>query len=176
MQLRKDWGGSGNLDLKFLGFFEFQAVLNAFLTLPLLIACFNPAPQLSRARARGPGAVPRRASSARALADAQLAAFKRKPANQGGVCDVGLWHYSRHPELLLRVAHLDCLRGVRAGLAARLDRAGDAGADAALPDQRDGPEGHRGASAAHEGRALPALPGPHQRFRSVVSAKRGPER
>ena len=32
-----------------------------------------------------------------ALADAQLAAFKRNPANRGGVCAVGLWRYSRHP-------------------------------------------------------------------------------
>ena len=30
-------------------------------------------------------------------ADAQLAAFKRNPANKGGVCDAGLWRYSRHP-------------------------------------------------------------------------------
>src|SRR5689334_7828095 len=67
------------------------------------------------------------------------------------------------------MAHLDRLRGVRAGLPARLDRAGDAGADAALPDQRDGPQGHRGAGAALERRALPALSGPHERFRTLVS-------
>ena len=59
-QLRKDWGGSGNFNLKFLGFFEFQAVLNAFLTLPLLIACFNATPRYPRARNRGPRTVPRR--------------------------------------------------------------------------------------------------------------------
>ncbi|MEO5959624.1 MAG: DUF1295 domain-containing protein, partial [Opitutaceae bacterium] len=32
-----------------------------------------------------------------ALADAQLAAFKRAPANKGQVCDTGLWRASRHP-------------------------------------------------------------------------------
>ena len=32
-----------------------------------------------------------------ALADAQLAAFKRDPAHRGRVCTAGLWGYSRHP-------------------------------------------------------------------------------
>jgi steroid 5-alpha reductase family enzyme len=95
-QLRKDWGGSGNLNLKFLGFFEFQAVLNAFLTLPLLIACFNDAPRLHVLEIAG-FAVFLVALIGESTADAQLAAFKRDPANKGGVCDGGLWRYSRHP-------------------------------------------------------------------------------
>jgi steroid 5-alpha reductase family enzyme len=32
-----------------------------------------------------------------ALSDAQLSRFRRDPANKGGVCDVGLWRWSRHP-------------------------------------------------------------------------------
>jgi len=32
-----------------------------------------------------------------AVADAQLARFRRDPANRGGVMDRGLWRYSRHP-------------------------------------------------------------------------------
>lgn len=32
-----------------------------------------------------------------AVADAKLKAFRDKPDNKGGVCDVGLWRWSRHP-------------------------------------------------------------------------------
>jgi len=32
-----------------------------------------------------------------ALADAQLKRFRKLPANEGRVCDVGLWRWSRHP-------------------------------------------------------------------------------
>ena len=95
-QLRKDWGGSGSLNLKFLGFFEFQAVLNAFLTLPLLIACFYDAPRIQVLEIAGI-AIFLVGLIGESTADAQLAAFKRDPANKGGVCDRGLWRYSRHP-------------------------------------------------------------------------------
>ena len=97
VQLRKEWGASGNLNLKFLGFFEFQAVLNAFLTLPLLVACFNRAPQIHALEIAG-FAIFVVALIGETVADAQLAAFKRNTAGgHGTVCDVGLWRYSRHP-------------------------------------------------------------------------------
>jgi steroid 5-alpha reductase family enzyme len=31
------------------------------------------------------------------LADSQLARFKHDPENKGKTCQIGLWHYSRHP-------------------------------------------------------------------------------
>jgi steroid 5-alpha reductase family enzyme len=99
-QLRKDWGGStGNerlLNLKFLGFFEFQALLNALLTLPMLIACFNDTPGF-RAFEMAGFAIFLIALIGESTADAQLAAFRRNPQNKGAVCDDGLWRYSRHP-------------------------------------------------------------------------------
>lgn len=95
-QLRQDWGGSGNLNLKFLGFFEFQAVLNAFLTLPMLIACFNSAPRVHALEVAGL-AIFLVGLIGESTADVQLTTFKRNPANQGGVCNAGLWRYSRHP-------------------------------------------------------------------------------
>ncbi len=95
-QLRKEWGRSGNLNLKFLGFFEFQALLNAFLTLPLLLASFNRTAGMHPLEIAGV-ALFVIGILGESVADAQLASFKRNPANKGGVCDAGLWRYSRHP-------------------------------------------------------------------------------
>jgi steroid 5-alpha reductase family enzyme len=97
-QLRKDWGGSSEraLNLKFLGFFEFQAVLNAVLTLPMLIASFNANPNVNAMEIAG-CAIFLVGLVGESTADAQLAAFKRTRSNENAVCDAGLWRYSRHP-------------------------------------------------------------------------------
>lgn len=39
------------------------------------------------------------------IADRQLAAFRRSPANAGEVCQVGLWRYSRHPNYFFELLH-----------------------------------------------------------------------
>ena len=96
VQLRREWGASGNLNLKFLAFFEFQAALNVFLSLPLLLACMNRWEGWLTLEGIG-AAICIVGLLGESLADAQLAAFKRDPANKGAVCDVGLWRYSRHP-------------------------------------------------------------------------------
>ena len=95
-QLRKDWGENGNVAIKFLIFFEFQATLDATLSLPFLLAAVNPSPRISPLEYAGV-AIWFIAVVGEATADAQLAAFKRPDANRGKVCDVGLWNYSRHP-------------------------------------------------------------------------------
>lgn len=96
VELRRRWGASGNLNLRFFVFFEFQALLDAFLALPLLIACLNPAPGIHPLEWAGL-CVFATGLLGESRADAELAAFKRNPANRGAVCDVGLWRYSRHP-------------------------------------------------------------------------------
>jgi steroid 5-alpha reductase family enzyme len=93
-ELRRQW--KANLALKFLAFFEFQALLDLFLSLPFLLAALNPEPTLSPLEYAGT-ALWLVALAGEALADAQLAAFKRDPASRGQVCQRGLWNYSRHP-------------------------------------------------------------------------------
>jgi steroid 5-alpha reductase family enzyme len=94
VQLRKDW--VANFAAKMFGFFQMQAGSVVVLGAAFLIACVNPAPALHPLEFAG-AALWLLAISGEALADAQLAAFKRDAANRGRVCDVGLWRYSRHP-------------------------------------------------------------------------------
>lgn len=94
-QLRRDWHGK-NVNLRFLFFFEFQALLDVVLSTPILITARNPAVGLSNLEYVGI-ALWLIAVLGEAIADAQLAAFKRNPTNRGRVCQAGLWNYSRHP-------------------------------------------------------------------------------
>jgi len=94
VQLRREWGG--NLPLKFLAFFQFQALLCVLLSLPFLLVSINRNPRLSilEFAATGLWLVAWVGESA---ADFQLQRFKVNPANRGGICRMGLWKYSRHP-------------------------------------------------------------------------------
>jgi len=94
VQLRKDW--KTNLPLRFLFFFEFQALLDVALSVPFLLACFDSRVPLGLFEKVG-GAIWIVGIFGEALADAQLNAFKRNPANKGELCRAGLWNYSRHP-------------------------------------------------------------------------------
>ena len=106
VQLRRDW--AGNFHRKMFGFFQLQAISVIALGVAFLFAAQNPAPALHPLEIAG-AALWLIAISGEALADAQLAAFKRDPANKGRVCDVGLWRFSRHPnyfsEWLIWVAY-----------------------------------------------------------------------
>jgi len=92
--LREKW--KANLALNFFGFFQAQAVLIVLLSVPILLACLNPAPQLSIIEIIG-AVVWFIGICGEALADAQMNAFKREPSTKGQVCQAGLWRYSRHP-------------------------------------------------------------------------------
>jgi len=80
----------------FFGFFQLQAVLIGLLVVPFAIACSNPLPVASGWEIAG-AALWVIAFLGEIVADAQLAAFRKKPENLGKVCQTGLWRYSRHP-------------------------------------------------------------------------------
>lgn len=92
--LRRDWGG--NTALKFLGFFELQALLAVVFALPAFFAALNPAPEFAWVEYAGM-LVWLVAVAGEALADKQLKDFKADPANRWRICEAGLWYYSRHP-------------------------------------------------------------------------------
>jgi len=94
VELRRKW--KTNIGLKFLAFFEFQALLCVFLSVPFLLAVLNPRPALSWLEFGGAilWAV---AWAGESIADRQLHQFKLNPANKGKTCRAGLWNYSRHP-------------------------------------------------------------------------------
>lgn len=106
VQLRRDWAGV--FHRKMFGFFQLQAVSVIALGVAFLFIAQNPASGLHPLEIAG-AALWLLAICGEALADAQLAAFKRNPANRGQVCAVGLWRYSRHPnyffEWLIWVAY-----------------------------------------------------------------------
>jgi steroid 5-alpha reductase family enzyme len=93
-RLKEGWGGW--IDLKILLLFMFQGIL-AFL---LSIAFYPPYLEINKYLTRweviGMG-VWLIGVIGESLADYQLTQFKADPANEGKVCDVGLWEYSRHP-------------------------------------------------------------------------------
>lgn len=92
--LRAKWGPAANRNM--LLFFLFQGVTNVLLSVPVLIAAMNPRPGLRIVEYAGI-ALWIVALAGESVADAQLARFRRDPANRGHVCTAGLWGYSRHP-------------------------------------------------------------------------------
>lgn len=93
-EMRVRW--ARNFAREMFRFYQFQAVSVVVLSIPFLIALGRPEPRFT-ALDWAALALFIVAQTGEALADAQLAAFKRNPANQGRVCDTGLWSVSRHP-------------------------------------------------------------------------------
>ncbi|MBS1858610.1 MAG: DUF1295 domain-containing protein [Acidobacteria bacterium] len=93
-QLRREW--RTNIPLKFLAFYEFQALLCIVLSAPFYLAAVNPAPGLRWTEYAG-AALWLVALTGESLADRQLHAFKQDPASRGRTCRAGLWKWSRHP-------------------------------------------------------------------------------
>ena len=108
-QLRRDW--AANIAPRMFWFFQLQAASVVLLGCAFLLPCLNSATRLHPLEIAGT-LLWLAAISGEALADAQLAAFKRNAAAGGRVCDTGLWRYSRHPnyffEWLVWVAYFVC--------------------------------------------------------------------
>ena len=90
--LREKWPGPG----RFLLFFELQALIAVVFSLPFLLAAVNPEPRFAVVEIIGL-LVAACATLGEATADWQAQRFKRTPGNEDKIVDVGLWHYSRHP-------------------------------------------------------------------------------
>lgn len=102
-KFRREWGASA--DFKMFWFFQFQNLFTLMLSgAAFLTLCFRE------------GTPPAWAMAAaviiwlvsvigESVADAQLEAFRRNPANRGAVCRVGLWRYSRHPNYFFECLH-----------------------------------------------------------------------
>jgi steroid 5-alpha reductase family enzyme len=95
-ELRRRWREKGREQLTFAIFYQAQAFLAAVLSLPALLASFNPDSSLVAVQWAGL-TLWVVAASLEWAADRQLAAFRRHPRNRGGVMDRGLWRWSRHP-------------------------------------------------------------------------------
>ncbi len=99
--LRKHWHGR---QARFFGFFMLQALVTALFSLPFLAVAWN---------SHGPpgwawlvaGMIWLTSVGGEALADRQLAQFRRQSANHGKACRDGLWRYSRHPNYFFEWTH-----------------------------------------------------------------------
>jgi steroid 5-alpha reductase family enzyme len=100
-ELRERWRERGREQASFAVFFQAQAFLAAFLSLPFLLASFNESDGLEPLEWAG-AALWVAAVAGETTADRQLAAFKRRDDSKGKTMREGLWRYSRHPNYFFR--------------------------------------------------------------------------
>ena len=93
-KLKADWGAEAQS--RMFWFLQLQASAAFLLSLALLAAAHAPRPGLDWRDWLG-FALVIGSVVGESVSDAQLKAFAKDPANRGGVCDTGLWRYSRHP-------------------------------------------------------------------------------
>ena len=94
LELRRRW--AADVNGHFFRFFMLQGLLNVGLSIPFMFVSMNPSSTPGLGMTLGV-IVFLISLGGEALADAQLNAFKKDPANVGKVCQNGLWRYSRHP-------------------------------------------------------------------------------
>jgi len=88
----------------FFWFFQFQALLVVLFAVSPLLAMTIPVSAMRVWDFVGI-AICLIAISGEAIADRQLAAWRRNPANKGRTCRYGLWRYSRHPNYFFEWLH-----------------------------------------------------------------------
>ena len=93
-EFRRAWGAA--FQRRMLVLLQTQALASALLTLAMLAAARNPAPFPAWSDVAGL-ALLFAAIAGEGVADAQLARWRADPANTGGICEAGLWAWSRHP-------------------------------------------------------------------------------
>jgi steroid 5-alpha reductase family enzyme len=93
-ELKRTWGGEAPRQL-FL-FLQAQALAGWPLAGAALLAAHVPTRALGVGDALG-ALIFVVGLAGEATADRQMARFRAEPANRGGICEAGLWAYSRHP-------------------------------------------------------------------------------
>jgi steroid 5-alpha reductase family enzyme len=91
---RRVWGD--DFQHRMFWFLQIQAAAAILLVICILLAARHPAPGIRSIDWVGV-LILAVAIGGEGIADAQLKRFKAQPAKKGGVCDVGLWRWSRHP-------------------------------------------------------------------------------
>lgn len=93
-RLIEGWGADARREMFWL--LQKQAVVSIPMAMAMFLAAHHPTPELALADFAAIG-VMAIAIIGEGIADWQLQLFKSKPANKGGINDVGLWRWSRHP-------------------------------------------------------------------------------
>jgi steroid 5-alpha reductase family enzyme len=94
---RRHYGPARYPWVSYLQVFLLQGSLALVVSSPLVAAALAPAPDALRANDLLGALVFAVGLAFEAVADAQLARFRRDPANAGRALDTGLWRYTRHP-------------------------------------------------------------------------------
>jgi steroid 5-alpha reductase family enzyme len=90
----ESWGA--DFQRRMFWFLQIQAAAAILLAICILLAARHPASGIRLVDWVGV-LILAVAIGGEGIADAQLKRFKANPANKGGICDVGLWGWSRHP-------------------------------------------------------------------------------
>ena len=145
-QIRRDWAGK-NINLRFLFFFEFQALLDVVLSLPMLVAALNPAPELSLLEYAGV-ALWLVSSDRRECRRCSTGVVQAQSGQSRARMPSGNVAVFAASQLLLRMVHLGGLDDLRLGVAVGMAVRGLSRLDAVLPVPGHRYSGDRGSGAA----------------------------